>query len=124
MGTVDENIAAGEAYYRAFAARDAAGITKHLHPQVHLKNPLAEVSGRDAVVEAAKRLFPMVEKIEVRQRFGAGDRIVLIYDMTCAAPIGVVHTAAAMHFRDGLIADIDLFLDATPFRGAGPPPAR
>jgi hypothetical protein len=103
------------AYLDAWSRKDLDGISVHLHPDVHFKGPMQELDGRDAVLASSERIFPLLERLEVRARFVSGDRAMFAYDFVCRDPIGVCRTAELVRFQDGLIRDIELFFDARPF---------
>jgi len=103
------------AYLDAWSRKDLDGIATHLHPEVHFKGPMQELNGKAAVLESSRRIFPMLERLEVRGQFVSGDRAVLVYDFVCQAPIGVCRTAEMVRFDGGLIRDTELFFDARPF---------
>jgi hypothetical protein len=79
------------------------------------KGPMQELNGREAVLTSSKRIFPLLERFEVRAQFVSGDRAMFAYDFVCRDPIGVCRTAELVRFQDGLIRDIELFFDARPF---------
>jgi len=109
----ESNVELAEAYYRSFAAKDVEALSRRLHPEARVITPLGESVGREAVLEAAKRLFPALRRIDVRARFGDGDQVALIYDMV--GDPWTARTAALMTFRDGLLVRSELFLDPRPF---------
>jgi hypothetical protein len=114
--TAESNVATAEAYYKAFFDdKDPDRLARYLDPEVRFIGPLAELSGRAAVVDGARRLMPQVQSHAIRARFGAGDQVMLAYDLQCVAPVGLLRTAALMTFQQGLIARIELFFDARPF---------
>jgi hypothetical protein len=73
---------------------------------------MAELAGKEAVLEAVRRFVNLARSVKVRARFAAGDQVMLAYDVDFPEPLGVCHTAVPMTFRDGLIASIKLFYDA------------
>jgi hypothetical protein len=116
------------AYLEAWSRKDLDGIAALLHPRVHFKGPMQELNGREAVIEATRRIFPLLERFDVHARFISGDRAMFAYDFVCREPIGVCRTAELVRFENGLIRDTELFFDARPFeamqraqaaRGAG-----
>lgn len=111
----ESNIALAEAYYKALVNKDLKTAESHLHPDVHFVAPMGESRGRDKVIEAAKRLVPLLKGVDIRARFSAGDQVALIYDMKLTAPVDICPTAVYMTFKDGLIARTELFYDARPF---------
>jgi hypothetical protein len=112
LKSIDSNCAA---YLDAWSHKDLDGIAAHLHPDVHFKGPMQELNGREAVLASSKRIFPLLERLEVRAQFVSGDRAMFAYDFVCRDPIGVCRTAELVRFQDGLIRDIELFFDARPF---------
>ncbi len=103
------------AYLDAWSRKDLDGIAALLHPQVHFKGPMQELDGRAAVVEATRRIFPLLERFDVHARFISGDRAMFAYDFVCREPIGVCRTAELVRFENGLIRETELFFDARPF---------
>jgi SnoaL-like domain len=110
------NAASGEAYYQAMSNKDLPAMAQHLHPDVRLLTPMEDLSGRDAVLEAAKKLLGFIKSVEVQARFDSGNQAMLVYNMHFAEPTGVCRTAALMTFQDILIVRNELFFDASPFK--------
>ncbi len=108
-------LVSGEAYLKAWDNKDLEGIAKHLHPEVHFIGPMAQMTGQEAVLQSAKRMFGLLKAVKVRSKFASGDQAIFTYDFICADPIGVCRTAEHMTFKDGLISGIELFFDARPF---------
>ena len=113
MATTNEQASA--AYLAAWEKKDLDGIKARLHPEVHFKGPMQELNGRDAVLAAAQRVFPLLVRFEALAQFVAQDRAMFAYDFVCREPIGVCPTAELVRFENGLIRDIALFFDARPF---------
>ncbi len=109
------NMALGEAYLQAWNNKDLSAIASHLHPDVRFLGPAASTSGKEAVMEAAKRMFPLLQSLKVQSKFASGDQAIFTYEFICAEPINVCRTAELMTFKDGLIIGIELFFDARPF---------
>jgi hypothetical protein len=107
--------AACTAYLDAWARKDLSGIAARLHPAVRFKGPMQELNGRESVLAAAERVFPLLERFETWAQFVSRDRAMFAYDFICREPIGVCPTAELVRFEDGLIRDIQLFFDARPF---------
>jgi hypothetical protein len=109
------NVASAEAYYQAMNDKDLAGVATQLHPGVRFMAPLADLTGKEAVLEAAKRFVNLTKSLRVRAKFGSDDKAMLTYDVDFGEPIGICRTAALMTFQDSLIVRIELFYDARPF---------
>jgi ketosteroid isomerase-like protein len=104
-----------ESYMAAWQRKDIEEIARHLHPQVHFKGPMAEVTGREAVVGSAQRMFPLMKEIVIQSKFASANQAIFTYDFLCAEPVGSCRTAELMTFEDGQIKSIELFFDARPF---------
>jgi len=110
------NAASAEAYYKAMSDKDLRAMALYLHPEVRLVTPMEDLSGRDAVLEAAKKLLGFVRRVEVQARFESGNQAMLAYNMHFAEPAGLCRAAALMTFQNGLIVRNELFFDASPFK--------
>jgi len=110
------NAASAEAYYKAMNDKDLPAMARQLHPDVRLVTPMEDLTGRDAVLEAAKKLLGFIQSVEVRARFDSGNQAMLAYNMHFAEPAGLCRTAALMTFQDGLIVRNELFFYASPFK--------
>lgn len=111
----ENNIATAEAFYNAFNNNDLSGIAQKLHPEVQYVAPMGELSGREAVIAAAKRLLNTMKSIKIRARFSSGDQVMLVYDLYYGESSAVCPSAVLMNFKDGLIVRNELFYDARPF---------
>ena len=114
--TTTDNLNLAESYYNAMLAKDFDKMADYLHNNVHFIGPLAEMHGKDAVVSAAKNFGGILQDIQIRSRFAAGNQIMFAYDMVVPAPIGKFRAAVLMEFTDRLISKIELFYDASPFQ--------
>ncbi len=108
-------VALANAYYQAMGDKDMAGVAQHLHPDVHFIGPLAELVGKEAVLEAATRFATLIKSLTVRTGVGSEEQAMLAYDADFGEPIGTCRTAALVTFKDNLISRIELFYDARPF---------
>ena len=115
MNTTD-NLNLAESYYNAMLAKDFDKMAEYLHDNVHFIGPLAEMQGKEQIVTAAKNFGGILQDIQIRSRFAAGDQIMFAYDMVVPAPIDKFRAAVLMEFTDRLISKIELFYDASPFQ--------
>ena len=111
----ERNVAWAIAYYKAMNDKDAAAMGRFLHPDVQLVSPMEHLTGKEAVLDAAKRLSSHIQGIKMHAKFGSEEQAMVTYDMNFAEPIGVCRAAALMTFKDGLIARNELFFDTRPF---------
>lgn len=112
---LEKNIAIAVAYYQAMNKKDLSAMEKYLHPEVRLIGPLADITGKDAVLDSVKHLIAFFNKLTIRAQFGAEDRVMLAYDINFPAPIGISRAAVLLTFQDDLIIRYELFFDARPF---------
>lgn len=110
-----KNLNSAVAYYTAMNAKDLSVLEKYLHPEVQMISPLAQVEGKDAVLNSVKNFLPVFDQLTIRTQCDGGDQVMLAYDLNCPAPFGVVRGAVLLTFKDGLIIGYELFYDARPF---------
>lgn len=109
------NIMIAEAYYKAMGEKNVAEVGKYLHPDVQFVAPLGKMSGKEAVLEGAKKFTTLFKSLKIRSKFGSDDQAMVVYDLECPEPIGSFSTAALITFRESLVSKIELFFDARPF---------
>jgi len=114
-GMSQRNITFAGAYYKAMNDKDSAAVARRLHGDVQFVGPMANLVGKDAVVEAATGFMALIKGIRIRAQFGFEDEVMLAYDADFGEPIGICRTAVLMTFKDNLIKRIELFYDAAPF---------
>lgn len=104
-----------EAYYLAMAEKNVEAMGKLLHPDVHFLGPLANLTGKESVLEPVRLFLPAIKSLTIRAICGSGDKVMLAYDCDWGLPIGVLRVAALLTFKDDLIGKMELFFDARPF---------
>jgi SnoaL-like domain len=109
-----DNIAIAEAYYRAMGEKNITGMSKYLHPDVQFMGPLAEMRGKEAVLEAANHFVSLFNTLTISAKFGSKDQAMLALDLDFPAPIGNFPAAVLITIQEGLISEIRLYYDARP----------
>ncbi len=112
---MNKNIDIVENYYQAMHNKDLAKMALYLHPKVHFLGPLAEIDGKEAVLEAVEKLFSIYNGITIRAKCASENQVMLAYDLNCPLPFGVLRVAALLNFEQDLISAIEIFFDARPF---------
>ena len=112
---VENNVVSAVAYYQAMSEKNLSEVAKYLHPNVKFNSPLAQLIGKEAVLDAIKKLTTFFKTLKIRAQFGSGDQAIIVYDIHFPAPLGNSPATALMTFQDGLISKIELFFDARPF---------
>lgn len=102
-------------YYQAMARKDVAGLAKYVHPDVQFRG-MIECQGKEPFLAAAEKMMSHSTGLEIRAVLGDKDRAMVAYDLIFPAPIGSARTAALLYFEGGLIKNIELFFDKSPFK--------
>jgi hypothetical protein len=109
------NLELAESYYTAMNNKDLSSMGKCLHDNISFLGPLAEITGKDAVLTAVSNLLPLFKAVTIRAKFSSDDKVMVAYDLDCTVPIGVLRIAALLTFENDLISRMELFFDARPF---------
>ncbi|MCB9493301.1 MAG: nuclear transport factor 2 family protein [Epsilonproteobacteria bacterium] len=104
-------------YYTAMHNKDLQAVATCLHDNVELISPMAKINGKEAVLKAVEGYFPIFTSITVKEKFGSQNQVMLAYNLDCPEPIGSLRTAVLITITDDLISHIELFFDASPFKG-------
>ncbi|MDA9163657.1 nuclear transport factor 2 family protein [Rickettsiaceae bacterium] len=111
----EENLKAALSYYNAMLVKDFDAMASHLSNDACLISPLAQITGKEEVITAAKNFGKLLNDIQISSSFSNNNQIMLSYDMIVPEPIGKFRAAALMDFKNGKITKIELFYDARPF---------
>jgi hypothetical protein len=115
LGMTDSTTQLATSYYQAMARKDLTELGKYVHPDVHFLG-MMECQGKDAFLGAAERMMSTSTGLEIRVVVGDKDTAMVAYDLIFPAPIGATRTAALLSFEAGLIRNIELFFDKSPFK--------
>ena len=111
----EKNIALALAYYTAIINKNLVEVEKYLHPDIQLISPLATINGKEAVLKSINGFMQMIKGLTIRAQFGNENQAILVYDLDCPAPIGIVRATALITVKNDLILSNELFYDARPF---------
>lgn len=100
------------AYYKAMSNKNIDFIEERVHSDVHFVGPLAEFTRKEAYLDSVKKFFNLFKSIKIRERFGSQDQAIVVYDVDCPEPIGILRAVALLNFKENLISRIELFYDA------------
>lgn len=109
------NLKVAESYYQNMLDKNFEAMASCLDDTVCLLGPLSEMSGKEAVVSAAKGLSQVLKAIQIRAKFASGSQVMLAYDFFFPEPISTLRAAVLMDFKHQRIAKIELFFDSRPF---------
>jgi hypothetical protein len=113
--TMQAQITTTHEYLQAWNRKDLAAIEGLIADGVAFRGPMAETTGRQAFTNAVAKMFPLLQRIDVRHVYGDADHTVAVYDFVCAPPIGKCRTTELLRFESGRICASELFFDARPF---------
>ncbi len=99
-------------YYEAMNNKNIVYMEKQVHSDVHFIGPLAEFTGKEAYLDSVRKFFNLFKSIKIREQFGSEDQAIIVYDVDCPEPIGILRSVALLNFKDNLISRIELFFDA------------
>jgi hypothetical protein len=111
MANMHSLVPIGEEYLKSWERHDLDKMRQYLALDVHFKEPLSEITGRDSFLSFAQKNLHLVKEVRIRSKFESGSEAVLIYDFVFVDPIGSIRTAARLAFQNGKIRDIELFYD-------------
>lgn len=103
-------------YYNALNKGDIKTLATYLHPQVLLISPLSKITGKDAVCVAAQDFSSFFHRLIIKESFENEECAVIVYDLECPLPVGLIRTAVLMTFKEGVIVQIELFFNPEPFK--------
>jgi hypothetical protein len=104
-----------EEYYRLVGKKDLEGVKQYLHPEIELSSPLGNLKGKEAFIKATSTYMNTFESLKIRTKFGSQDQAMIVYDVDIPGIVKGLPTAVLLSIRDGLIARIELFYDASHF---------
>lgn len=112
----DSNLMRAVAYYEALGEKDVLHMAEYLSSDVQYIGPMAELEGKESVLEATEKMCSLFNTLTIRSKFSSENQAMLAYDLDCPAPVGKFRVAALMSFNEGLISKIELFYDSLPFQ--------
>jgi ketosteroid isomerase-like protein len=104
-------------YLDAFASVDFKTTRGLLHEDFSFAGPIDQVEGRDAFLEGATRLIPLMNGCRVLNQWEDGNDVCSIYDFRLRTPVatGAVVMAEWNRIREGRIASSKLIFDTAAF---------
>jgi len=110
-----KNEASAVAYYQAMGNKNISVMEPYLHPDVRFIGPMADFTGKEALLNAVKHFMNIFDKLTIRFHASSGEQVMLAYNLDCPEPLGIIRGAVLLTFSDGLITTCELFYDARPF---------
>lgn len=102
----------GVAYYTALGEKNIDKLKEYLHPNIQFTDPQETVSGREAVLQAAKGFSGIFKSLAIRAKFGSENQAMFAYEVEIPGISKKLQAASLLSFEDGLISKIELFYDS------------
>ena len=112
MKKAEKNLATISAYYEAITNKSPQLAAEHLGEEVKLVTPLAEVSGKGAVVGAIIGFSEAIDGINFKAKLSNDSQVMLAYEIIFPRPIGAVRAAGLFTLKDDKIQNIELYYDS------------
>jgi len=109
------NAALAEALYTHMGENNVDGMEPYLHPEVQFITPLANLTGKDAYLEATRNFTKSFSSLKIRTVMGSDNQAIVVYDLDFPMLPEKIPSVSLLTFREGLITKIELFYDARPF---------
>lgn len=102
-------------YHKALGERDFDEARRLLKDDLRFEGPFESFENADDYVEAIRRLWGIVESVEIRHRSTSGDEVVALYDMATRTPAGTQLVCEWYGVEGEAIAWIRAVFDTAPF---------
>ena len=103
----------GVAYYTALSNKRIDEVATYLHPEIRFSDPQETVTGKEAVLQAARGFSTIFNRLTIRAQFGSPDQAMIVYEAEIPGLPKPLPAASLLSFREGLISRIELFYDLT-----------
>ncbi|MEC7840114.1 MAG: nuclear transport factor 2 family protein [Chlamydiota bacterium] len=111
----ENNIKLAVSYYTSIGKKNLEKFTNLLHPDVNFFAPIANLVGKDAVIEATEHFMNMISSLEIRAKFGSEEQALIIYDIFIPKLAKKISGASLINIKENLITRIELFYDGSLF---------
>jgi SnoaL-like protein len=98
-------------YIRSVGDRDLAALPPLLEDDAAFTLGDNTVRGRDAFVNAFRRLLPIIDRNDIRHLFIDGDQACVVYDFVTNTKVGPVFSVEHVKLRNGRIAESTLVFE-------------
>jgi hypothetical protein len=102
-------------YQQAMGRGDFAAARKLLHDKLSFRGPLETFESPEPYLEALKKLYHIIQRVDVKKIFADGDDVCVLYDMVTNTAAGTAFIAEWYQVKGEKITAIRVVLDARPF---------
>jgi hypothetical protein len=110
-------------YQEAMGKGDWKRARSYLRDDLSFRGPLDTFSRADDYVGALQKLYPMVEKVDVKGIFSDRDQVVILCDLQFKPPMPTMYVVEWYTVTGEKISRVQVVFDPRPMAGAkGAPP--
>ncbi|HTW55314.1 MAG TPA: nuclear transport factor 2 family protein [Thermoplasmata archaeon] len=109
-------------YQAAMGKGDWKGARGHLADHLEFSGPLDTFHKADDYIAALQKLFPMVEKVDVKRVFAENADVVILCDLHFKPPMPTMYVVEWYTVTGGKISRVQVVFDPRPMAGAPRPP--
>lgn len=106
-----ENLELGLAFFKAFAEKDLNKVAQYVDPNIHFLHPLMETKGKDTYLKHIEQVMKLFTTFTVREKFEAGNQAIIVHELHCPPPVGIIKAVALFTFKNKLITRFEVFFD-------------
>ncbi len=105
-------------YQAAMGSGDWKGARALLKDDLEFRGPLDTFHRADDYVAALQRLYPMVEKVDVKRVFSEGDDVVVLCDLHFKPPMPTMYVVEWYGVSGDRISRVQVVFDPRPMTAA------
>lgn len=110
--------AIAEAYYKAMSQRNLLVLEGMLSKGVTFKSPFSTASGKENILKLTEEWIGTFETLTVRSVLSAPNQAAVVYEARISGMPEGIPTVSLLSIEQGLITQIELFYDASPFKAS------
>lgn len=107
-------------YQEAMGKGDWKAARLHLRDNLEFRGPLDTFHKADDYIAALQRLYPMVEKVDVKRVFAEGDDVVVLCDLHFKPPMPTMYVVEWYGVTGDKISRVQVVFDPRPMAAAPP----
>jgi SnoaL-like domain len=115
----DDRMAGAEAVVRGFtqaiSTGDFVAARDYLHDDLCFDGPLDTFDSPEPYLQAVKKLYGIVQRVDIKKMFVDGADVCLLYDLVTDTQAGTAFVCEWMQVAGDKIASIRVVFDARPF---------
>src|ERR1700730_2880410 len=98
-------------FTQAMSAGDLTAARQYLHDDLSFRGPFDQFDNPEPYLRAVGKLFTMVQRVDMKRMFVAGDDVCLLYDLVTNTPAGTAFVCEWIRVKGERIASIRAVFD-------------